>query len=137
MDQRLFFLLNMARHKVFHSVDIEAERQLGIPVTQVAALLFVAKTAGCMQKDLGHALSLNKAAVSGLVARMVKADLIRKQQSSLDGRGWELFLAEKGKAILPRVPVLLNALNSKLSEGFDQAELDVIYRFLNTTISRF
>lgn len=137
MDQRLFFLLNMARHKVFHSVDAEAESRLGIPVTQVAALLFIAKQSGCLQKELGLALGLNKPAVSGLVGRMEKAGLIRKQQSAADGRGWNLFLDAKGEEVLPKIPALLDELNSRLSEGFDQSELEVICRFLNTTISRF
>ena len=137
MDQRLFFLLNMARHKVFQHVDAEAEKQLGVPVTQVAALLFLAKNEGCQQKELGTALGLNKPAVSGLVGRMQKHGLIERRQSESDGRAWCLFITNKGREVLPLVPSLLGQLNSRLTDGFDEAELEVVQRFLNAAISRF
>ena len=48
MDKRLFFLMNMAQHRVYKFADTESVKRLGIPVTQVAAMLYEAKHEGCL-----------------------------------------------------------------------------------------
>ena len=41
-------------------------------MTQLAALMVIAKDAGCSQKAVARTLGLNKSAVTGLINRMVK-----------------------------------------------------------------
>ena len=69
MDKRLFFLLNMAQRKLFNHVDQACDQVFDASVTQLAALLFIVKHSGCLQKDVARALSLNKSAVTGLIIR--------------------------------------------------------------------
>lgn len=137
MDKRLFFLLNMAQHRMFKYADSECERHLGISVTQTAALMFIAKNEGCLQKNLGLALSLNKPAVTGLVGRMLKNDLIIRKASTDDGRASNLFLSELGKQKLPFIFPLISEVNEKLREEFSEEELETVARFLNKVIHDF
>lgn len=137
MNNRLFFLLNMARNKVFKRVDATSEKELGIPVTQVAALLFISKCDGCSQNELAEALGLNKPGASGLVKRMEKGGLIVKKPSSDDARVTKLSLSETGLALTPRIPPYIQQMNKELTKGFTDDELEVVGRFLHSTINRF
>ena len=79
MENRLFFLINKAQHRVFTLANQKSEQVLGVSVTQAAVLLHVAKHEGCLQKELSRALGLNHPATTGLVARMLKNGLLERR----------------------------------------------------------
>ena len=137
MDKRLFFLMNMAQHRVYKFADTESVKRLGIPVTQVAAMLYVAKHEGCLQKDLSRALGLNNSAVTGLAGRMEGNELIVRKPCELDGRATRLYLSDKGRDILPQVFPLSRDLGDKMSAGFSDTEMEVVTRFLNQLLESF
>ena len=137
MERRLFFLINMAQRKMFRYVDSVCEAELGFSVTQVAALLFIARHEGGLQKDLGAALALNKPAVTGLCGRMEQNGLIERRPCEQDGRASRLYLTPQGKAVLPRVMPLLTRMNASLAADFSDGELDVLVRFLNKVMDNF
>lgn len=137
MEKRLFFLLNMAQHRMFKFADQGCEQQLGISVTQAAALLFIAKHEGCLQKDLSQALGLNNPAVTGLASRMEKKALILRQSCTQDGRATRLFLTDAGKDKLPEVFPLLQKINDMLTADFTEDEITVVIRFLNKVMRTF
>jgi DNA-binding MarR family transcriptional regulator len=127
----------MAQHRMFKFADTHCEDRLGIPVTQAAALMFIAKNEGCLQKVLSQALGLNNSAVTGLVGRMLKNEIIERKPCEEDGRASRLFLSEKGKSKLPEIFPLIQEVNEKLSEEFSEEELEIVSRFLNKVIDIF
>ncbi|GAA5316715.1 MAG: MarR family transcriptional regulator [Candidatus Pelagadaptatus aseana] len=137
MDKRLFFLMNMAQHRVFRFADNKSVELLDIPVSQVAAMLYVAKNEGCLQKDLSQALGLNNSAVTGLAKRMEARALIQRQPCNIDGRATRLYLAERGRETLPQVFPLIAQLNELLAADFSDDEIAVVMRFLNKVIETF
>ena len=137
MDRRLFFLLNKAQKKMFRHVDDVCERELDASVTQLAALMMVAKQPGMQQKTLAHALDLNKSAVTGLVARMVKNGLLEKGGLVDDARAVTLTATPEGLGKVAQMKPLISALNARLAEEFNEDELLVIARFLNFIIETF
>lgn len=137
MDKRLFFLLNMAQRKLFHHVDKVCEEQLQAPVTQLAALMFVCKQAGCQQKDLARALALNKSAVTTLVRRMEKNTLLERRSSDQDGRASQLFPTPEGVAKVMELGPYIDELNQGFAEHFSDEEITTVLKFLNFIIKRF
>jgi len=137
MDKRLFFLINMAQHRMFKFADTRCEDQLSISVTQAAALMYIAKNEGCLQKALSKALGLNNPAVTGLVGRMSKNNLIVRKACEEDGRASRLFLSELGQTKLPEIFPLVHQINEKLSAEFSEQEIDTVIRFLNQVMTDF
>ena len=117
--------------------DTQCEQALGISLTQGAALMFIAKNEGCLQKALSDEMGMNHSAVTGLVGRMKKNDLIIRKPCEEDGRASRLFLSEKGRSKLPEIFPLIGKLNDKLSDEFSDNELDTVARFLNHIIRDF
>lgn len=137
MDKRLFFLVNMAQHRMFKFADHHCEEQLGISVTQAAALMYIAKNEGCPQKALSKALGLNNPAVTGLVGRMSKNDLIIRKACEEDGRATRLFLSERGQTKLPEIFPLVHQINEKLTADFSEEDMEIVVRFLNKVMNDF
>ena len=134
MDTRLFYLINKAQHGAFQFAERVHEEHIGVSVAQTAALFSLQKNQGCLQRELGKLMGLNKSGLSGLVDRMVANDLIRKQSDEEDGRAYRLYMTEAGTAAIASAKPLLAKQNKMMTEGFSKAEIDVVARFLNHVI---
>lgn len=137
MDKRLFYLLNIARHRVYKHADQLSEEALGISVTQVGALLLVAGNEGCLLKDLARTLNLNNSALTGLAGRMEHNGLIERRPCDQDGRASRLYLTELGRSKIDSAKPLITELNERMTEGFTDDEVNVILRFLNRLVNDF
>ncbi len=137
MDKRLFFLLNMAQRKLFNYVDKACEDALDTSVTQLAALLYIVKHSGCLQKDVAKALSLNKSAVTGLIVRMEKNELLERFVSDEDARAIKLYPTPSGVQKTLDLMPFIDELNELFSEDFTEEEINTVLKFLNFVIKRF
>jgi DNA-binding MarR family transcriptional regulator len=137
VDKRLFFLLNMAQRKLFNYVDKACEDALDTSVTQLAALLYIVKHAGCLQKDVAKALSLNKSAVTGLIVRMEKNELLERFVSDEDARAIKLYPTPEGVQKTLDLMPFIDELNKLFSEDFTDEEIKTVLKFLNFVIKRF
>ncbi|SDU32709.1 MarR family winged helix-turn-helix transcriptional regulator [Halopseudomonas salegens] len=131
MDTRIFYLLNMARHRVYKHADQHTEQTLNISVTQLGALLLISANQGCLQKDLAHSLQLNNSALTGLAGRMEGKGLIERRTCAADGRATRLYLTALGQEKIDLARPQLDALNARLTAGFSTEEINVILTFLN------
>lgn len=137
MDKRLFFLLNMAQRKLFNYVDKVCEDALDTSVTQLAALLYIVKHSGCLQKDVAKALSLNKSAVTGLIVRMEKNELVERFVSDEDARAIKLYPTPSGVQKTLDLMPFIDEPNELFSEDFTDEEIKTVLKFLNFVIKRF
>src|SRR5678816_1383312 len=137
MDRRLFFLLHRAHRAMLARATTELDAALGISVAHLTTLMYVAKHAGCSLTALADLLDLNKSAVTGLVQRMERRGSIRRVPNPDDGRGSLLYVTPKGDELRERARPLVRRLNAELTEGFSEAEMEVVIRFLNAVTGRF
>jgi len=137
MDKRLFFMMTMAQGHLYKYADKHCEAELGISVTQSAALFYVLANEGCLLKELATTLSLNNSAITGLSNRMEKNGLVQKRACEHDGRASRIFLTDLGRQKVKASKPLLKRLNDEICEGFSDGELDTVARFLNKMTQRF
>lgn len=137
MDRRLFFLMNMAHRKMFNYVDKVCEEALDTSVTQLAALMYIAKHSGCLQKDVATALALNKSAVTGLIVRMEKNELLERVPSLEDARAIKLYPTPRGMQKTLDLMPYIDELNMLFNEEFSDEEINTVLRFLNFVLNRF
>lgn len=137
MDQRLFYLLNKARHRVYRVADKHCEDTLNVSVTQLGALMVVAGDEGCQLKELASSLNLNNSALTGLAGRMEAKGLIQRRPCEQDGRASRLFLTNSGRERIENARPLIAMLNGRMTEGFSDDEVTVVLRFLNRLVDEF
>src|SRR5215471_19576992 len=136
LDRRLIFLLNVAQRRLQRFLAAQSQDG-GVTAAQSGLLFVLGKRDGALMGEAGAALDLGMPGVSGLAERMVEAGLIEKGADPDDGRAWGLWLTAAGRKALARSKAGAAELNARLMEGFTEAEIDIVSRWLTSVQSKF
>jgi DNA-binding MarR family transcriptional regulator len=126
-DQRLFFLLQQAAHRLRVAADRRCLAAAGITTAQLGAL-FAIGAGGSTQRELAEELGQRESAVTAMVTRLVEAGLVAKQPHPREHRAVVLRLTAAGEEALARVVPAIEEFNARLlailgEDGFrDTAE---------------
>jgi DNA-binding MarR family transcriptional regulator len=135
-DRRFVFLLNVAQRRLQRWIAAQAQDS-GVTASQSGLLLVLGRRDGVLMGEAGAALDLGPPGISGLVDRMIAAKLIQRRPDPEDGRAWRLWLTPAGRAALAETKAGLSEINVRLTEGFTEAELDVVSRWLTSFQTKF
>ena len=135
-DRQLVLLLNVAQRRLQRWVAARTEGS-GVTVAQSGLLFILGQRDGVPMGEAGAALELGPPGISGLVDRMIAANLIKRRADPDDGRAWRLWLTPAGRTALERAKAGLSEVNARLAEGFTEAELDVVARWLTGFQTKF
>ncbi len=135
-DRRLIYLLNVAQRRLQRFVAAQT-RAGGVTSAQSGLLFVLGKRDGVLIGEAGAALDLGPPGISGLAERMVEAGLIEKRADPDDGRASRLWLTAAGRKALARTKAGVAELNACLTEGFSDAEIDIVSRWLTSLQSKF
>jgi DNA-binding MarR family transcriptional regulator len=136
LDRRLLFLLHRAHRAVTAHVNACMVDELGISATQLSTLLYVAKNPRCSMTDVAAVIDLAKSAASSTLRRLEVAGLVRREPNPKDGRGSLLVITARGEETRVNSLPVIRRLQEQLTEGFDAAERETIFRFLNAVADR-
>src|SRR5437588_730859 len=134
-DRRLIFLLNVAQRRVQRFVATRPPK--GVTSTQAGLLFVLGRRDGVLLGEAGAALDLGMPGISGLVERTVEAGLIEKRADPDDGRAARLWLTPAGRRALARSKAGVAELNARLTEGFTDAEIEIVARWLTNLQAKF
>src|SRR5215475_13159772 len=135
-DRRLIFLLNVAQRRLQRFVTAQI-RTGGVTSAQSGLLFVLGKRDGVLMGEAGASLDLGMPGISGLAERMVEAGLIEKRADPDDGRASRLWLTGAGRKALARAKARAAELNARLTEGFNDAEIDIVSRWLTSVQNKF
>ena len=135
-EHRLVFLLSVAQRRLQRWIAARAQDS-GVTASQSGLLLVLGQRDGVLMGEAGAALDLGPPCISGLVDRMMAAKLIQRRPDPEDGRAWRLWLTPAGRAALAQSKAGLAEVNTRLTEGFTEAEIDVVARWLTGLQSKF
>jgi len=111
---------------------------IGVFILVLSGLLFfLDKKDGALMREAGAALDLGPSAMSGLVDRTADAGLIERRPDANDGRAWQLWLTPAGRTAMAQAKEGLTELNARLTDGFTDAEIDVVARWLASLQTKF
>lgn len=133
MDRRLIFLLNVAQRRLQRWLA----GQGGVTAAQSGLLFALGRRDGVLIGEAAAALDLGMPGISGLVDRMIEAGLIEKRADPNDGRAWRLWLTPSGRKALVRAKAGVADLNARLTDGFTDAEIDIVARWLTGLQAKF
>jgi DNA-binding MarR family transcriptional regulator len=135
-DRRLIFLLNVAQRRLQRYLATHGPKG-GVTPSQTGLLFVLDKRDGMPMSEVGAALDLGMPGISGLADRMFEAGLITKRVDPDDGRAWRLWLTSAGRKALARAKAGVNEVNARLTEGFSDAEIDIVSRWLASVQTKF
>jgi DNA-binding MarR family transcriptional regulator len=135
-EHRLVFLLNVAQRRLQRWIAAQ-NQQSGVTAVQSGLLFVLGQRDGVLMGEAGAALDLGPPGISGLVDRMTAANLIERRADPDDGRAWRLWLTPAGRVAMAQSKAGLVEVNARLTDGFTDAEIDVVARWLTTMQTRF
>ncbi|MDC2954657.1 MULTISPECIES: MarR family winged helix-turn-helix transcriptional regulator [Streptomyces] len=115
-DQRLYFLLQRAAHRLRTAVDRRCLAVAGVTTAQVGALFAVQDRPGATQQELAGELGLRESAVTALVGRLTMAGLLSKQAHPSQHRAVVLELTDAGADALRAARPEIDRFNAQLRE---------------------
>ncbi|MFC8043335.1 MarR family winged helix-turn-helix transcriptional regulator [Nocardia sp. NPDC057353] len=136
MDDRLLLLLHRASRSAVAYANVALGARLGISLPQLATLSLLSSRPDTTPSRIAKELDLNKSAVTSMVQRLERAELIARSSNDGDGRSTLLHLREPGRRVRTKAAPVFEQVLSELTAGFTAAEIEVVLRFLNTTVER-
>jgi DNA-binding MarR family transcriptional regulator len=135
-EHRLVFLLNVAQRRLQRWMAARTQAS-GVTAAQSGLLFILGQRDGVLMGEAGAALDLGPPGISGLVDRMTAASLIKRRADPDDGRAWRLWLTPAGRVAMAQSKAGLAEVNARFTDGFSEAEIDVVARWLTTMQTRF
>jgi DNA-binding MarR family transcriptional regulator len=135
-EPRLVFLLTVAQRRMQRWMAARTQAT-GVTAAQSGLLFVLGQRDGVLMGEAGAALDLGPPGISGLVDRMTAVSLIRRRADPEDGRAWRLWLTPAGRVALAQSKAGLAEINARLTDGFTEAEIDVVARWLAGLQSKF
>lgn len=136
-DTRLTFLLNTGQRAVERWIEGQASTQAGLTAAQAGVLFYLSRNDGALIGDVAQALRIGAPSMSGLADRMARAGLLERRRDSVDGRAIRLFQTDAGRTAAQGAKSVLAALNAQLHEGFSEAEIALVARWLDSLQTKF
>ncbi|PHY18884.1 MarR family winged helix-turn-helix transcriptional regulator [Caulobacter sp. BP25] len=136
-DRRLIFLLNAGHRRVQRWLEAKMAAKGGLTAAQSGVLFFLGEKDGALIGEAADALDLAPSAMTGLIDRMTKAELVERCADPKDGRAMRLRLTDKGRAAREEAKAALQGIKAQLVEGFTDDEIDVVARWLASLQTKF
>jgi len=132
---RFIYLLNSAQRRLQQWIALQhaqaaADGEVPPSPAQAGVLFALAKADGLTMGELATMLDLAPSAMSGLVHRLEAPGWVARHPDEHDGRTQRVWLQPAGQAQLPVLKKALQRINARLNEGFTEAELAVVARWL-------
>ena len=100
-------------------------KPLNVTRSQWWVLAYLSREDGMTQSQLAEELDLGKVAVGGLIDRLEKSGLVRRQADASDRRVNRVFLEPKSKQLVTRMRKVSHKMNQQILEGLGDEELGV------------
>lgn len=134
VDRRLFFLLDRTHMQLAQRAEKILSGGSGISTAQAAVLIYLGYHDGCSLSELAEGTGRKNAAISGLVDRMIAADLIERKQSYGDRRTRTVNLTNSGWGKREEVMEDFRDFNTQLAKGLSETELNTVFKFFSRAL---
>jgi DNA-binding MarR family transcriptional regulator len=106
----------------------------GITATQLNVLKLLLAVGDLSLSQLSKRMTATNSTVTGIVDRMVAANLVSREQSPTDRRVWRIKLTAEGKALARKVDVAPWEILQRAVLSLPPAELDQLIRSLTKVV---
>ena len=129
LNQCINYLLTTSQHRVFQEVSKRLE-PFDVTPFQYGVLYCLWKGDKTTPKEIASELKLENSTISGILDRMEKKDLLKRQVSTEDRRYIEVVLTEKGAALEEPVLETIDTANADILADIPEEEQQILKRNL-------
>ncbi|MBW3090558.1 MarR family winged helix-turn-helix transcriptional regulator [Bifidobacterium miconisargentati] len=134
LDNELHFLLLRAFNHSNRRIDA-AIRRIGLLPGQPKILECLNERDGRTAKEICAECILDKSTMTGLLTRMERKGLVRRETSKSDRRSYLVFLTEEGRGYARRVADIMAVADATATTGMDDGEQEALREGLRRIIA--
>ena len=137
-DDRLIYLVFTAQLKLKTYLK-NAFSEAGVTITpaQSGILFLLKKKNGQTMSELSQVLSLDNSTLTGLVDRLERTSLVKRNVSTADRRASHVFITDKGSEEIDRARVVIRRVNEQIKADFTENEVEAFKKILKSFFARF
>ena len=113
---------------IFDPNRLEVWEELGLTMSQLRVLFLLNANPGAPAGMVAEALKVRPSTATGVVDRLVKQRLVRRERDADDRRRVRVFLTERGREVIVEIQARNRLIMWKLFGQFSQVELEGIAR---------
>jgi DNA-binding MarR family transcriptional regulator len=119
-----------AAHK---KCSMQQFQNLDLSVGQPKVLAMLSLKEGSLQKDLAEQCHVEPATMTSILNKMLEKGLIYKEPVSVSGgkKAYSIFLTDKGHALAYQVNQIVDDIEVKCYQGFDDSDKQLLVSLLN------
>jgi len=102
----------------------------GVTATQSFVILDLIDHDGSNVKDIAGRIQLDSPAVTGVIDRLFKENLVQRIEDPSDRRSLQIFLTPKGRLLADKLIPMQGNFNRNIQDGFDLDEVEVFQKYL-------
>jgi DNA-binding MarR family transcriptional regulator len=99
-------------------------KPLNVTRAQWWVLAYLSREDGMTQSQLAEELDIGKVAVGGLIDRLEKSGLVRRDADAADRRVNRVFLEPKSKQLIARMRKISHRMNEQILSGLNDDQLE-------------
>jgi DNA-binding MarR family transcriptional regulator len=122
-DERFFFLLQIAAHRLKTRADAALVEAGGLTTAQTAMMSIIRAEGTVTQREIATRLKQRESAVGAMAERLLKAGYIARTRSDTDGRAWNLAATKKGVKAMEAMGAAFADINALIDEAFPARDM--------------
>lgn len=123
-DQRFFFLVQTAAHRLKTAADRAMLETGGLTTAQTAVMAIICGEGPLSQREIADRLKQRESAVGAMAERLLKAGYIARSRSATDRRAWVLTATPAGRRAFASLGAAFTRVNAALDEAFPGREME-------------
>lgn len=137
-DNRLIYLIFTAQQKLrTHINNIMIRENVRVTPAQAGILFLLKEKDGRTMSELSQILSIDNSTITGLVDRLEKAGLVRRNLSPTDRRALHVYASPEGMQEADKAGKVIRMVNQEIREGFTAEELECFKKILKSFFRKF
>jgi DNA-binding MarR family transcriptional regulator len=137
-DDRLIYLVFTAQQKLrTYLKKMMVKENVKVTTAQAGILFLLKQKDGRTMSELSQILSIDNSTITGLVDRLEKTELVRRNASAHDRRASHVFIRPQGIEEVDKAKRVIRMVNQEIKDGFSAEELDSFNRILRSFFHKF
>ena len=137
-NDRFIYLVSMAQHTLrTHLQNLFSKEGMKITPPQATLLFVLQERDGRIMSELGQIIGVDNSAITGLVDRLEKAELVKRKLNPEDRRSLLIYITPGGRKEAKKAEAIIRSVNSIIKEGFSEREMDTFKKILKSFFDKF
>lgn len=135
VDESVGYLIARAKSSLSNLVTQRTLGELGITSTQASMLFMIASGRCSLAAELARDYGIDASAVTRLIDRLEKRNLLSRVRSSEDRRAVHLAVTDEGRELAARMPNIFGGVVDKALAGFTPEEVGFLKNMLRRILA--